>query len=145
MQVDFYQLAGTPIESVVPQLAAKVLESGERLLLVCADETLRDILDEQLWDYEAASYLPHGSAGDARETLQPILLSAQAKPANEARFIMLADGQWRDAALEAERVFYLFDDSTLDQARNAWRSLAERDDTETRYWKRDGGRWREGP
>lgn len=41
MQVDFYQLAGTPIEAVVPQLAAKVLESGERLLIVAEDETLR--------------------------------------------------------------------------------------------------------
>ncbi len=145
MQVDFYQLAGTPIEEVVPQLAAKVLESGERLLLVCADETLRDILDQRLWDYEAASYLPHGSAGDTRETSQPILLSSEPQPVNKARFIMLADGQWRDEALDAERVFYLFDDSTLDQARNAWRSLAGRDATETRYWKRDGGRWREGP
>ncbi|QLC24121.1 DNA polymerase III subunit chi [Parasphingopyxis algicola] len=145
MQVDFYQLAGTPVETVVPQLAAKVLESGERLLIVAGEERLRTLLDEALWTHDPTSFLPHGSDADERAAHQPILLSDKPEAANEARFVMLADGAWRDEALGFERVFYLFDADRLDDARTAWRSLAEKDGVEPRYWKQEAGRWRQGP
>ncbi|WP_299328015.1 DNA polymerase III subunit chi [Parasphingopyxis sp.] len=144
MQVDFYQLAGTPIDTVAPQLAAKVLESGERLLIVAEDAQIRDVLDEALWTRDPASFLAHGGPDD-RPEIQPILLTEDVEPKNGARFTMLADGIWRDAALEAERVFYLFDADRLNDARTAWRNLSARDDVEPRYWKQDGGRWRQGP
>lgn len=145
MQVDFYQLAGTPIEAVVPQLAAKVLESGERLLIVSGEERVRALLDEALWTHDPLSFLPHGSDADEKAADQPILLSDRPEATNQATFAMLADGIWRDAALGFARVFYLFDADRLDDARNAWRSLAGKDDVEPRYWKQEGGRWRQGP
>ena len=144
MQVDFYQLAGTPIEAVVPQLAAKVLDTGERLLIVAEEKAVRALLDEALWGHDPASFLAHGGQDDCPE-LQPILLADSVEPKNGARFAMLADGIWRETALEAERVFYLFDAERLDDARAAWRSLSARDEVEPRYWKQDNGRWRQGP
>lgn len=145
MQVDFYQLAGTPVEAVVPQLAAKVLEKGERLLIVAGDARLRGLLDEALWTYDPTSFLPHGQSDDGAHGNQDILLSAEADAANAAKYIMLADGEWREAALNFDRAFYLFDAERLDDARNAWRSLSDMDDVEPRYWKQDNGRWRQGP
>lgn len=145
MQVDFYQLAGTPIEAVVPQLAAKTLENGERLLIVASDERLRGVLNEALWTYDPTSFLPHGLAGEDVPEDQPVLLSAETDAGNDAKFVMLADGEWRDAALNFDRAFYLFDADRLDDARNAWRSLAGMDTVEPRYWKQDNGRWRQGP
>lgn len=145
MQVDFYQLAGAPVEQIVPQLAAKIIEAGERLLLICGDDRLRALLDEQIWTHEPGSFLPHAQAGGAADADQPILLSADETAANGARFAMIADGHWRGAVLGFDRVFYLFDDATLDEAREAWRALTAKDDVEPRYWKRDGGRWRQGP
>lgn len=145
MQVDFYQLAGTPIEKVVPQLAAKVAESGERLLIMAGEDRLLEMLNEALWTHEAASFLPHGRAGAGSEAEQVVLLSDEPVAGNTARFVMLADGQWRDEALDFERVFYLFDAARLDEARKAWRSLTAQDSVEPRYWKQDNGRWRQGP
>ncbi|MBC2777890.1 DNA polymerase III subunit chi [Parasphingopyxis marina] len=145
MQVDFYQLAGTPIEKVVPQLATKVAETGERLLIVAAEDRLLDLLDEALWTHEAASFLPHGKAGAGSDAEQVVLLSDEPAAGNAARFVMLADGQWRDEALGFDRVFYLFDEAMLDDARSAWRSLMAKDSVEPRYWKQDHGRWRQGP
>jgi DNA polymerase-3 subunit chi len=145
VQVDFYQLAGTPIEKVVPQLASKVIESGERLLLVADDEALLGLLDEALWTHDASSFLPHGRAGEGKEAGQAVLLSRDVEAANGAKFVMLADGQWRDAALGFERVFYLFDAAQLDEARNAWRALTGKDNVEPRYWKQENGRWKQGP
>jgi DNA polymerase-3 subunit chi len=57
----------------------------------------------------------------------------------------MADGIWRDEALGFDRAFYLFPQSRTDDARNAWRALAENTDVECRYWKQDGGKWRQGP
>ena len=145
MQVDFYQLAGTPIEAVVPQLAAKTLENGERLLIVAGDTGLRDRLDEALWTYDPVSFLPHGQSGAGSAENQEILLSDATDAANSAKYVMLADGEWREAALAFDRVFYLFDADRLDDARNAWRSLSGKDAVEPRYWKQDNGRWRQGP
>jgi len=145
VQVDFYQLAGTPVEAVVPQLAAKTLENGERLLIVASDARLRGSLDESLWSYDPTSFLPHSQSGDGAPGNQAILLSDGTDAANMAKYIMLADGEWREAALTFDRAFYLFDADRLDDARNAWRSLSDMDDVEPRYWKQDNGRWRQGP
>ena len=140
MRVDFYQLAGTPVEKVVPQLAEKILESGARLLLVAGDAQLLDMLDAALWHYEPASYLPHGQDNPDR---QPILLAKSAAGAGEDRLTMLADGRWDDAALASERVFYLFDDASIDAARKAWRSVSAEGERTRHYWTHQDGRWRE--
>lgn len=145
MQVDFYQLSDKPVEKVVVELAGKIVESGERLLIVAGDAALLDILDERLWSDDASSFLPHAKAGEGDDAAQPVLLSDTTAPANEAGFFMIADGHWRDEALVAKRIFYLFDNATIDEARGAWRALADSEDVETHYWKRANGRWVKGP
>src|ERR671912_1010845 len=114
MRVDFYQLAIAQPDSVVAAIAGKLLEAGQRLLVVAADEGLLARLDRQLWDQGAASFLPHGLAGCPDDARQPILLSTSPDAPNLARNLLIADGQWREAALAYDRVFYLFDDATLE-------------------------------
>ena len=141
MQVDFYQLAGTPAEQVIATLAEKVLEGDGRLLIVAEDEAQLARLDRILWDQGAASFLPHGVAGGADDARQPILLSSSPDAPNQARNMLIADGQWREAALTYDRSFYLFDSDTLEGARLAWKLLAGREGVERRYWAREGGKW----
>ena len=141
MQVDFYQLAGTPAEQVIATLAEKVLEAEGRLLIVADDESQLARLDRILWDQGASSFLPHGIAGGADDARQPILLSTSSDAPNQARNMLIADGTWREAALTFERSFYLFDDSTLEGARLAWKLLAGREGVERRYWAREAGKW----
>jgi DNA polymerase-3 subunit chi len=141
VQVDFYQLAGTPPEQVIATLAEKVLESDGRLLIVAEDEAQLARLDRQLWDRGSQSFLPHGVAGGTDDARQPILLSTSPDSPNQARNMLIADGQWREAALTYDRSFYLFDDDTLEGARLAWKLLSGRDGVERRYWAREGGKW----
>ena len=141
MQVDFYQLAGTPAEQVIATLAEKILDGDGRLLIVAEDEAQLARLDRILWDQGAASFLPHGVAGGADDARQPILLSSSPDAPNQARNMLIADGQWREAALTYDRSFYLFDSDTLEGARLAWKLLAGREGVERRYWAREGGRW----
>ena len=141
MQVDFYQLAGTPAEQVIGTLAEKVLETDGRLLIVAEDDAQLARLDRMLWDHGSTSFLPHGVAGGTDDARQPILLSTSPDAPNQARNMLIADGQWREAALSYDRSFYLFDDVSLEGARLAWKLLAGREGVERRYWAREAGKW----
>jgi len=141
VQVDFYQLSGTPAEQVIASISEKVLETDGRLLIVAEDEALLTRLERILWDQGPSSFLPHGLAGRADDAQQPILLSTGPDAPNNARNMLIADGIWREAALNYDRSFYLFDDATLEAARLAWKLLAGRDGVERRYWAREGGKW----
>ena len=141
MQVDFYQLAGVPAEQIIASLADKVLESDGRLLIIAGDDAYLAKLDRILWDQGQTGFLPHGLAGGADDARQPILLSTSPDAPNQARNMLIADGEWREAALTYDRSFYLFDDATLEGARLAWKLLAGRDGVERRYWAHEGGKW----
>ncbi len=143
MQVDFYQLGSTPLEQVVASIAQKLVGEGKRLLIVAAEEGALGRLDRMLWDQGSTSFIPHGLAGGSEDARQPVLLTAETDAPNLARNILIADGEWREAALTYERAFYLFDAGTLDGARLAWKLLAGRDGVERRYWAQVDGRWKQ--
>lgn len=147
-RVDFYRLTRDPVERVLPAIAARILGAGDRLLIVAAPAMQRQAIDEALWTVAPPSFLPHGAAGSPDEEIEPILIAGtlDVAPPNRARLVALADGEWRDAALEFERTFLMFDNSRIDDARATWRTLAARDDVDNRFWKQDEhGRWSEGP
>ena len=144
MQVDFYQLTRDPAEKVLPPIAQRVLDGSGRLLVV-GEAAQLDTISAALWSYKPDSFLAHAKAGEGDDSIQPILLSTEPFAANLAKFIALADGVWRDEALEFDRVFYLFPPDSTDNARGAWRTLGEKENVERRYWKQDGGKWVQGP
>ena len=141
MRVDFYQLGATPPEQVIGSIADKLLAQDSRLLIVAQDEGLLARLDRMLWDQGRTSFLPHGIAGGPDDARQPILLATSPDAPNRARNLLIADGQWRDAALTYDRAFYLFEAETLEGARLAWKLLAGREGVERRYWAQEGGQW----
>lgn len=145
MRVDFYQLSRDPAEAVLPQIARNTLKAGERLLVVSGDEAQLGRIGTGLWDRLPDSFLAHGVAGGTHDARQPILLSGAMEPANGARFVAIADGVWRDGEAEFERTFYIFDDETLQPARECWVMLGKRGGVERRFWKQQGGKWVEGP
>ena len=141
MRVDFYQLGGAQPDSVITAIAGKLLDDEQRLLVVAADEGLLARLDRQLWDQGAASFLPHGLEGGSDDAAQPVLLSTGTDAPNRARNFLIADGEWRDAALGYDRAFYLFDEASLEGARLAWKLLAGREGVERNYWALEEGKW----
>lgn len=141
MQVDFYQLAGTPAEQVIASIADKVLDADGRLIVVADDGAFLAKLDRILWDQGPTAFPPHGLAGGADDARQPILLTTSADAPNQARNMLIADGVWRESALTYDRSFYLFDDATLEGARLAWKLLSGREGVERRYWAQENGKW----
>ena len=142
MQVDFYHLVASPLERVLPKIAERVVEGGARLVVVATSEAQRAGIDRLLWSYAPESFLPHAQAGGEGDADQPVLISAEVAAPNGARNVALVDGVWRDAALDFDRAFHLFDGDSVAAARVAWKALADRDGVERRYWKQgEGGGW----
>ena len=141
MRVDFYQLGAASPDGIIAAIASKLLAENQRLLIVAGDEALLARLDRQLWDQGAASFLAHGIAGGSDDSRQPVLLSGTVDAPNLARNLLIADGEWRDAALAFDRAFYLFDSTTLEAARLAWKLLSGRESLERHYWANEGGKW----
>ena len=140
MRVDFYQLGEIPVESVLPALATKMREAAAKVLVVSGDDAQLARISEALWAPKG-TFLAHGLAGGADDARQPILLSNTLEAANDARFLTLADGQWRSGAETFDRVFLLFDNSTIDDARATWRSLDALENVERNYWRQRGNGW----
>ena len=143
MQVDFYQLTRDPAEKVLPAIAQRILDNKGRLLIISDDAGQLDAISAALWTARPDSFLAHAKSGEGDDALQPILLSQDTDAPNGAKFVALADGNWRAVTEDFERVFYLFPPEQTDNARSAWRTLG--DGVERRYWKQDGGKWVQGP
>jgi DNA polymerase III subunit chi len=143
MQVDFYQLTRDPAEKVLPAIAQRILDNKGRLLIISDDAGQLDAISGALWTARADGFLAHAKSGEGDDALQPILLSHDTDAPNGAKFVALADGNWRAVTEDFERIFYLFPPEQTDNARSAWRTLG--DGVERRYWKQDGGKWVQGP
>lgn len=142
MQVDFYHLTATPLERALPRIAERVVEGGNRLLVVAAEAQQRAALDRLLWTYSADSFLPHAEAGAGEDDRQAVLIAPDLAQGPGLTHVALVDGLWRDGATAFDRAFHFFDESHVAAARAAWKSLADREGVERRYWKQDeGGRW----
>jgi len=141
MKVDFYHLTRSPLDRVLPRIAQRLHDDGERLLLLSEDADQRRHLDMLLWTYAPDSFLPHAEAGTGDDTLQAVLIAPEPTDANAARNVAIVDGRWRDEALTFDRAFHFFGEDHIAAARAAWKGLADREDVERRYWRQGDGGW----
>ncbi|MFC6621571.1 DNA polymerase III subunit chi [Novosphingobium panipatense] len=141
MRVDFYQLSRDPVEAALPLIARKVLADGGRLLVVSADRDQRERISRSLWSLGPETFLANGHSGEGEDERQPILLSENVAPVNDATFLALADGRWREGEATFARTFFMFDENTVQHARQVWRDLRAREGVEHFYWKQENGRW----
>ncbi len=139
MKVDFWQLSRDPVEKVVALIAQRVIDQGERLLVVSDNADQRMAISQGLWKAGPESFLANGEASGPKPDAQPILLSESPDPANKASHVIYADGMYREAEGFA-RAFLLFDDASVEQARATWRSL-DGADIERAFFRQDDGKW----
>jgi DNA polymerase-3 subunit chi len=141
MQLDFWQLSRDPVERVVALIAERTRGSGEKLLVVAEDEAARAAMSRALWEAKPEAFLANGEADSPHAERQPILLSPRCEAANGARYVVLADGVWRDEGEAFERAFLLFDEAGTPAARGTWRQFDGREDVERSYYAQEGGKW----
>lgn len=140
MKIDFWQVTDDPIAKVVALIARRVLDEGERVLVVAADPQERAAIARALWEGGPESFLANGEADAPGAERQPILLAAEPAAANGASHLILADGVFRDTT-DFARVFLLFPPDAAPAARAAWRAQDGRSDVTRAYFAQEGGRW----
>jgi len=143
-EVWFYHLERSTLDQVLPGLLEKTLQRGWRALVRVNDAADIDDLDELLWTYRPASFLPHGKSGGDHDPLQPILLSDTADNLNSAQALFIVDDADLGPTEGFARCFIIFDgqdEQSVIHARKRWSSLKD-SNVDLAYWRQDDeGRW----
>ena len=140
-EVGFYHLTRTTLTEALPRLLARTLAVGQNALVVGSDEAGLEAISTALWTQEV--WLPHGTAADGDADLQPIWLSTQADPANDARYLFLVQGASTESLERFERVFDLFDgrdEAAVAAARQRWKAAKAAGHSLT-YWQQTPRGW----
>ena len=72
-EIRFYHLEQRRVDQALPPLLERALEEGRRVLVRASSDEMVAALNERLWTYDDASFLPHGAAGDGDPMTQPSL------------------------------------------------------------------------
>jgi DNA polymerase-3 subunit chi len=142
--IGFYHLTRTPLERALPKLLEKVVGAEKRAVVRAGSTERVDFLNMALWTYDAASFLPHGTAreGDAAE--QPIWLTEQADRPNDAQILILTDNVTADDVGDFERCLEMFDGrdkEAVEAARTRWRGYSDAGHSLTYWQQTERGGW----
>ena len=150
-EIGFYHLTRSPLERVLPKLLEKALATGARVVVMAGSSERVDVLDQVLWTYDPASFLPHGSVRNGEAEVQPIWLTVDDENPNEASILVLTDGASSKRVAEYERCLEMFDgkDETVVAAAhvrwgdyaNAGHALTYWQQTERGGWEKKTDEW----
>lgn len=146
MEVKFYHLLTTPLETALPKILPKILAGGFRVLVKCRDAAQMKLLDEKIWAIDAESFIPHGRANAPHAEQQPILLSTELAPLNASTLLMVVDGTLPSSEQLSSfaQLVDMFDgtqEAETAAARNRWKAYKEQGHTLS-YFKQQGGGWK---
>ncbi|TAL02968.1 MAG: DNA polymerase III subunit chi [Rhodospirillaceae bacterium] len=145
MRVDFYHLLTSPLERALPLILEKVLQAGQRAVVLAGSETRVEALADVLWTYNSDSWLPHGTRKDGSAADQPIWLTDHEENPNAARVLVLTDGMTAGRLGDYDRCLDMFDgadETATAAARNRW-SEAKAAGHELHYWQQTESGWQE--
>jgi DNA polymerase-3 subunit chi len=144
-EVRFYHLEQRRVDEALPSLLEAALEDGRRVLVRASSDEMVAALNELLWTYDDASFLPHGAAGDGDPMTQPIFLTSVLGNPNGATMLVKLSGAESAGSDDAfDLVAILFegrDETALAHARSEWRQLKD-EGRAISYWREsDEGAW----
>jgi DNA polymerase-3 subunit chi len=146
-EVWFYHLERSPLSQVVPDLLDKVASRGWKAYVHGRggheDDTIAS-LNSQLWAFDPASFLAHGTEEGAFPERQPVLLGSSGAMVNGADVYMSVAPVDLPDVSGTKRCLIVFegiDDAHVGWARGLWKQL-KADGHALAYWKQtDEGRW----
>lgn len=144
VQVSFYHLERQGVDIALPKLLEKVLQAGHKAVVFLADQAMLKSLDEALWTYDPASFLPHGTDATPYPELQPVYLTTGHDIPNGADVAVQINAAAAPDMGQFRRCLYMFDgrdEQVLAQARQDWKRLKDTGHDVT-YWQQEGsGGW----
>ena len=142
-EIGFYHLRTTPLERALPNILERALAAGHRVVVMAGSRERVEHLDDLLWTYNDASFLPHGSAREGLAERQPVWLTAADENPNRASMLVLVDGATSARLQDYARCCDIFDGNdaaAVDAARRRWKE-AKAAGHQLVYWEQVEGRW----
>ena len=143
-EVRFYHLQRRTMEQALPKILEKVLERNWRAVVLAGSAERVDMLNQHLWTYDPASFLPHGAARDGFADQQPVFLTWKDENPNGSTVLVLADGVESERLGAYELVCDLFDGNDSEavaEARKRYRRCKDAGHTLTYWQQNDRGGW----
>jgi len=141
----FHHLERRRVDQALPRLLENAIEEGRRVVVRAASPEAVAALNDALWTYDDASFLPHGAASDGDPTTQPIYLTAKVEnPNGAAELVLLAGAETAPGDAAFDPVIRLFngrDEESIAEARREWKRLKD-EGRSLSYWREgDDGDW----
>jgi DNA polymerase-3 subunit chi len=143
-EVWFYHLESKTLDQVLPDLLERTLSRGWRAVVRAGSPERVTALDSHLWTYRDDSFLPHGTAAEGNEDIQPIFLTSGIERPNQASVLFLVDGAGLDGAGDYDRCVDIFDgrdEGAVAAARDRWRQAKSFGFAVTYWQQNEEGRW----
>ncbi len=142
--ISFYHLTRQGIEFALPKLLERVVASGMKAVVKVRDEKRLDTLNQALWTYDPASFLPHGTAKTGFPDLQPVYLTLEDENPGQAGVLVLTEGAESPAVSDYQRCLFMFDgrsDQAVAHAREQWKTYRDAGHAITYWQQSDQGKW----
>ena len=143
-EIRFYHLQTSLLEDALPSLLLRTLDKGWRAVVQASSPERVAHLNGFLWTFADDSFLPHGSAKEGNEALQPVFLTDKTENPNSAQVLMLVDGAIAETMDGFELVCVIFDGGdaeALSAARADWKRYKAYNTLMT-YWQQTEEGWR---
>jgi DNA polymerase-3 subunit chi len=141
----FHHCERRRVDQALPALVERLYAEGRKVVVRAPSKEMADALNDRLWTYDEASFLPHGGAGDGDPASQPIFLTDRIENPNAATVLVLlagAETKPGDAAFAvAIRVFDGRDAEAIGEARREWKRLKEEGAALSDWREGDDGGW----
>lgn len=139
--VRFYHLQRSRLEDALPVMLRRTLEREARAVVRCpTPERLAD-LDEALWTFDDAEFIPHGHEKTGFAEQQPVWLTTGLDNPAAGTYLFVTDGAPTDGFEAFEVCCVLFDgrhEPAVIEARQRWSEIKGQDTvTELSYWKQN--------
>jgi DNA polymerase-3 subunit chi len=143
----FHHMERRGVDQALPELLERAYAQGWRAVVQTASEDHVAALNDRLWTFDDASFLPHGAAGDGDAAEQPIFLTSRCENPNRARLLVVisgADAPTAGQGEDFEQAILLFDgrdEDALKRARADWARL-KAEGRDVSYWREgEEGGW----
>ena len=126
-RVDFYvlnQADETSRLGFACVVTAKAWHQGMRVYLQVDSEDTAVALDDMLWRFQAASFVPHARVGTPQAAVSPVLIGREPAPAGWRRMLVSLTEAFPEGAAGCRRVadFIVSDEAGREAGRNRFRT-----------------------
>ncbi len=143
-EVRFYHLQKQTLDQALPLILEKVYQTGKNAVVRMVDEKEVNRMNDLLWTYKPASFLPHGCKKTGNADQHPIWLCAKAENPNNAKTLILTQGQTEDDMTPYDLCCDMLDgrnDEAVKNARTRWKEYKEKGFTVTYWFQSESGKW----